>query len=132
MQSRSRLSVIVFILVLFGGHPRFNYRGCPDLNLRQISQSESEALVTHIRNLSLFASEIYVTFLAGRYCGSSAGVGTRLHSTRNSRYPGRYGPRQITRCSWGVQSQRTRVHRQNPGDATNFLFFYKQFIGMPW
>ena len=43
MQSRSRLSVIVFILLFFGGHPQFNYHGCPDLNLRQISQSESEA-----------------------------------------------------------------------------------------
>ena len=48
MQSRSRLSVIVFILVFYGGHPRFNYRQCPNLNLRQISESESEALVTHV------------------------------------------------------------------------------------
>ena len=32
---------------IFWWNPRFNYRGCPDLNLRQISQSESEALVTH-------------------------------------------------------------------------------------
>ena len=48
IQSRSRLSVIVFILAFFGGHPWFNYRGCPDLNLRQISQSESEAQGIHL------------------------------------------------------------------------------------
>ena len=47
MQSRSRLSVIVFILVFYGGHLQFNYRQCPNLNLREISESESEALVTH-------------------------------------------------------------------------------------
>ena len=48
MQSRSRLSVIVFILVLYGGHPRFNYRWCPNLNLREISESESEAQGIHL------------------------------------------------------------------------------------
>ena len=53
MQSRSRLAVIVFILVFFGGHPRFNCHGCPDLNLRQISESESEALETHVHFMIL-------------------------------------------------------------------------------
>ena len=62
---KSRLSVIVFILVFFGRHPRFNYRGCPDLNLRQISQSESDALVTHLfhRNFnpSVFNNYIFIS-----------------------------------------------------------------------
>ena len=32
--------------VFYGGHPRFNYRRCPNLNLREISESQYKALVT--------------------------------------------------------------------------------------
>ena len=45
-----------------------------------------------------------------------------MHSTRNCGYPGGYGPRQITRCPWRVQSQGTRIRRQNPGDLTTFFY----------
>ena len=71
MQSRSTLSVIVFILVFFGGHPRFDYYGCPDLNLRQISQSQSEALVTHALGLApTHPSAIFRKSWIHHCCGS--------------------------------------------------------------
>ena len=50
MQSISRLSVIVFILVFNAGHRQFTCCWCPNLNLREISESESEsdALRIHV------------------------------------------------------------------------------------
>ena len=48
MQSISRLSVIVFILVFNAGHRQFTCRRCPNLNLREISESESDALRIHL------------------------------------------------------------------------------------
>ena len=67
MQSISRLSVIVFILVfnvghrwftsepvsINAGHQRFNYRWCPNLNLSEISESESDALRIHLSGYAL-------------------------------------------------------------------------------
>ena len=47
MQSISRLSVIVFILVFKTGHRQFTCSRCPNLNLRQLSESESDDNSTH-------------------------------------------------------------------------------------
>ena len=44
---KSRLDVIVFILAFKAVHRRFTCRWCPNLNLRQLSESESEANSTH-------------------------------------------------------------------------------------
>ena len=41
------ISVIVFILVFNAGHSRFTCHQCPNLNLREISESESDALRIH-------------------------------------------------------------------------------------
>ena len=63
--------VIVKLLVSITiGHLWFNYRGCPDLNLRQISQSESEAQGIHQTELYYFSIHILgsmSTFLRGWY-----------------------------------------------------------------
>ena len=48
MQPISRLSVIVFILVFNAGHRQFTCCRCPNLNLREISESESDALRIHV------------------------------------------------------------------------------------
>ena len=48
MQSVSRLSIIVFILVFNAGHRRFTCGWCQNLDLREISESESDALRIHM------------------------------------------------------------------------------------
>ena len=54
--------VIVKLLVSISvGHPRFNYRWCPDLNLRQISQSESEAQGIHFYSIILEQNVFYTS-----------------------------------------------------------------------
>ena len=50
MQSISRLSVIIFILVFNTGHRWFTCYQCPNLNLRKISESESDAHRIHTRS----------------------------------------------------------------------------------
>ena len=49
---KSRLDVIVFILVFNKtGHRQFTCCRCPDLNLGQLSESESEASSAHVLHI---------------------------------------------------------------------------------
>ena len=41
------LVIIKSLVSISVGHQRFNYHWCPNLNLREISESESEANSTH-------------------------------------------------------------------------------------
>ena len=41
---KSRLHVIVFILVFKSGHRQFTCHRCPNLNLSELSESQSDAL----------------------------------------------------------------------------------------
>ena len=50
----SGLDVIVFILVFNAGHRWFTCHRCPNLNLRQLSESESEANSTHFTSVVLY------------------------------------------------------------------------------
>ena len=46
----SRLDVTVFILVFKAAHRRFTCCQCPNLNLRKLSESQSDALRIHVGN----------------------------------------------------------------------------------